>query len=100
MYQSNLKADEWARIEGYFEPQDKRGCKPEHSKKEIVDAILYIVKSGCQWRMLPKDFPPWKTVYGHFSRWNKEGVGEQALDHLNQCHREHQKNAGAELRDH
>ena len=43
MYQSNLKADEWARIEGYFEPQDKRGCKPEHSKKEIVDAILYIV---------------------------------------------------------
>lgn len=88
MYQSDLKSDEWAMIEGFFIPSDRRGCKPTHKKKAIVDAILYVVKSGCQWRMLPKDFPSWKTVYGHFSRWNKQGLWECALDHLNGLYRE------------
>jgi transposase len=58
MYQSDLKAKEWAMIEGYFKSDDTRGRKSRHNKKAIVDAILYLVKSGCQWRMMPKDFPP------------------------------------------
>ena len=91
MYQSDLKPEEWELIEGYFTPSDKRGCKPRHGKKAIVDAILYVVKSGCQWRMLPKDLPPWKTVYGHFSQWNKAGVWEHALDRLNGQYRLSQK---------
>ena len=91
MYPSDLKADEWLLIGSYFNARDVRGRKPRHSRKAIVDAILYVVKSGCQWRMLPKDFPPWKTVYGHFSRWNKEGVWESALDRLNGEYRASQK---------
>ena len=78
-------------IEGYFKPSDARGRKSKHDKKAIVDAILYVVKSGCQWRMMPKDFPPWKTVYGHFSHWNKEGAWESALDKLNEQYRISQK---------
>jgi putative transposase len=59
-----------------------------HPRKLIVDAILYLVRSGCQWRMLPNDFPPWQTVYDHFSRWNKRGVWEWALDRLNAIRRQ------------
>lgn len=86
-YPSDLKDHEWQKIAAYFEPKDTRGRKAKHSKKMIVNAILYVVKSGCQWRMLPSDFPSWKTVYDHFSRWNKRGVWEQALDALNTRHR-------------
>src|SRR3569833_1602642 len=86
-YPSDLKDKEWTRIESYFEPHGVGGRKPVHSKRSIVNAVLYVVKSGCQWRMLPKDFPPWKTVYDHFRRWNLRGVWEQALDELNREHR-------------
>jgi putative transposase len=86
-YPSDLKEKEWKRIGKYFEPSGIGGRKPKHSKQAIVNAVLYVVKSGCQWRMLPKDFPPWKTVYDHFRRWNLRGVWEQALDELNRQHR-------------
>lgn len=43
---------------------------------QIINAILYVVRTGCQWRMLPKDFAPWQTVYGYFRRWKKQGLWE------------------------
>lgn len=48
----------------------------------FVNGILYVVKTGCQWRMLPKDFPPWKTVYGYFRRLSQLGVWEKVLREL------------------
>jgi putative transposase len=87
-YPSDLTDAEWALIEHYFQPRDRRGSASLHPRKRIVDAILYVVKSACQWRMLPNDFPPWQTVYDHFSRWNKRGVWETALDQLNALHRQ------------
>ena len=87
MYPSDLSEKEWELIQHHFEPKDPRGRGHKHSKKAIVDAILYLVRGGIQWRMLPKDFPPWKTVYDHFSRWNKRGVWAIALDEINQLHR-------------
>jgi putative transposase len=86
-YPSDLKDKEWSLIEHHFQPRDRRGHASKHPRKQIVDAILYIAKTGSQWRMLPKDFPPWQTVYDHFSRWNKRGVWEAALDELNTRHR-------------
>jgi putative transposase len=65
-----------------FEPASKRGNGHKHSKKVIVDAILYIVKGGIPWRMMPNDLPPWQTVYDHFSKWSKRGVWEKCLDRL------------------
>ena len=52
--------------------------------------LLYVLKGGIQWRMMPLDFPPWDTVYDHFRRWNKRGVWEQALDFLNEQARQKQ----------
>ena len=63
-----------------FDPASKRGTGHKHDKRTIVNAILYVLKGGIPWRLMPNDFPPWQTVYDHFSRWNKCGVWERALD--------------------
>lgn len=88
MYPSDLTDKEWNLVEHYFTPIDTRGSGHKHEKKQIVDAIMYLVKGGIQWRMLPKDFPPWQTVYDHFSAWSKKGVWEKALDAINTRHRQ------------
>ena len=63
-----------------FERRDRAldfGRPPEHDLREIMDAILYVDRTGVQWRYLPHDFPPWETVYGYFAKWAKEGVFDQ-----------------------
>ena len=87
MYDSDLSAEEWALIEHHFQPKDNRGAESIHVKHDIVNAILYINKTGAQWRMLPKSFPLWKTVYDHYNNWNCRGVWEAAVDELNTSYR-------------
>jgi putative transposase len=58
------------------------GNKSKWDKRELVNAVLYVVKSGCQWRMLPKDFPPYQTVYTFFRRSKQKGVWHKALRSL------------------
>ena len=53
---------------------------PKHPRREIVDAILYLVRTGCSWRQLPVDFPPWQTVYWQFKQWKKRQVTQRILD--------------------
>lgn len=98
-YPNDLKQKEWEQISHHFERRDPRGRNSKHDKKAIVDAILYVLKSGCQWRMLPKEYPSWKRVYDHFSRWNKRGVWEAALDELNRTYRKGQKKVHPKLWD-
>jgi putative transposase len=50
-----------------------------HERREIVNAILYVLRSGCPWRMLPHEFPAWQTVYYYFREWQREGVWDQIL---------------------
>ena len=83
MYPSDLTNLEWEGIKHFFDRPDPRGNKGYHEKRNIVNAILYVIKGGIQWRMLPNDFPPWQTVYDHFNRLNKRGIWEQVLDFLN-----------------
>ena len=52
------------------------------SKRELINAVLYLVKTGCQWRNLPHDFPPWKTVYSFFRRAELTGLWDKILTHL------------------
>src|SRR4051794_29016606 len=58
------------------------GRIPKHPRRAIVDAILYVVRSGCSWRQLPVDFPPWQTVYWQFQQWEKRQVTERILEEL------------------
>lgn len=72
-YPTDLSDSQWQVIEQYV--KDKR--KRKHSYREILNAIFYLVKTGCQWRMLPHDFGKWQTVYFYYSRWKREGTLEQ-----------------------
>ena len=68
-YPSDLTDGEWEWFEPLL-PKPKPGGRPiEHPRRTIANAIFYSVRSGCSWRMLPKDLPPWQTVYGYFRRW-------------------------------
>lgn len=87
-YISDIKDKEWKLIQDYFKRKDPRGRKEKHSKRTILNAILYVVKGGIQWNMLPKDFPPYKTVYDYFSIWNKSGLWDKILTDLNRKVRE------------
>ncbi|MFF1918267.1 IS5 family transposase [Streptomyces sp. NPDC058239] len=66
------------------------GRPPEHDLRTILDAILYVDRTGVQWRYLPHDFPPWETVYGYFAKWEKDGVFAQLGGLLRSLLREHE----------
>jgi transposase len=75
-YPSDLKDDEWAILCPHI-PTVKPGGRPaRYTRREIVNGILYVLRSGGSWRMLPHDLPPWDSVYGYFNRWRKAGVWE------------------------
>jgi transposase len=59
--------------------KDRRVCVEKHPRRALVDAILYVVRTRCAWRLLPADFPPWQTVYWYFNRWEQYKVTEQIL---------------------
>ncbi|WP_346050460.1 IS5 family transposase [Actinomadura chokoriensis] len=83
-YPSDLTDEEWALVEPLLPPADSGGRPEKHSRREIVDAVLYVVRTGCAWRQLPADFPPWQTVYWYFVRWEKQRVTLRMLDMLRQ----------------
>src|SRR5581483_701453 len=82
-YPDDLTDEEWAIVEPLLNRRkSNRGRKPKHTKRELLNAILYLLRTGCQWRHLPHDFPPWKTVYTQFLRWSKHGVFEKLNQEL------------------
>lgn len=73
-YASDVTDDEYGLIEPLLPPARRGGRRRTTDLREVLNAILYLVRTGCQWRMLPKDFPPWSTVYGYFRRFWQEGI--------------------------
>jgi putative transposase len=83
-YKSDLSDSEWELIKPHI-PAAKRGGRPRTvAMREVLNAIFYVVKTGCQWGMLPHDFPAKGTVYEYFNTWRKTGVWEA----MNQALRE------------
>ena len=72
-YDTDLTAAQWQLLEPLL-PRPKRRGRPRTPLREIVNALLYAIKTGCQWRLLPKTFPPWPTVYHIFRRWSRDAV--------------------------
>jgi transposase len=73
-YASDMTDEEWALIEPLLPPPCARGRPRETAMREVVNAIFYIAQSGCHWRMLPRDFPPFTTVQYYFYRWRDDGT--------------------------
>ena len=76
---TNLTEKLWQSSEKIFEPQNR---KRKHSLKQILKAILFVTKTGCQWRMLPDCFPKWQLVYYYFNKWKREGIFEEILEKI------------------
>lgn len=79
-YQSDLKEQEWKWLKRYLPHPSTVGSKgrpQEWPPREIVNALLYLLRTGCQWRMLPHDLPPWQSVYYHYRQWRLSGVWEK-----------------------
>ena len=75
-YPTNISDNQWMTILNILEDNRKR----KYSLREIFNALFYLLKTGCQWRMLPRDFPNWKLVYYYFSKWKSEGLFEVLLE--------------------
>jgi putative transposase len=76
-YQSDLSDEEWSFLEPHLPFPNATGRPKMHSTREILNAVFYIVRGGCAWRLLPNDFPPWKTVYHYFRSWRLDGTWER-----------------------
>jgi putative transposase len=76
-YSTDLTDAEWKCLEPHIAAPSKRGRPKTHTTREILNAIFYVLKSGCTWRLLPRDFPPWETIYWWFRRWRIDGTFER-----------------------
>lgn len=86
-YPSDLIDTEWAIIEPFFVYNNGYGNRAKYPRREIVNAVLYITKTGAQWRQLPLNFPPWKTVYSYFRRLCLNGTWTKVLNYLIELNR-------------
>jgi len=90
-YPSSLTDVEWVAVRHIFDPPGKSGRPPKYSRRLMLDACVYVLRSGCSWRMLPKDMPPWILVYRTFRRWLAKGYFEQLYDELRALWRSHER---------
>lgn len=73
-YPSNLTDEQWSIVEPLLPPRKRRGRRRRISLRSAIDAMFYLLRTGCQWRQLPRDFPAWSTVYWYFKKWQRTGV--------------------------
>jgi putative transposase len=78
-YSTDLTDKQWEMINPIFK-SNKGGNFVKHNKRDLVNAVLYLVKTGCQWRLLPNDFPPYGAVWSFYRRAVKSGKWKQAMD--------------------
>jgi putative transposase len=81
-YPSDLTDEQWKLIEPLLPPAMPGGRPRKHALRDIFNALLYLNRSGCSWRMLPRHFPPWPTVYNYFRTWIDSGIWHNILAEL------------------
>ena len=89
-YPTDLSDTEWVRLRSCLPTRIAEAGLRTHSLREVLDAIFYVLKSGCPWRFLPHDFPPWPSVYYHFRRFRLSGVWHPILKVLRAAERNRQ----------
>ena len=84
-YTSDLRDEEWAILEPLI-PAAKEGGRPRTTNmRDVLDAIFYVLKTGCQWANLPGDFPPYSTVFDYYNQWRKNKVWQHMNDVLREA---------------
>ena len=93
-YPSDLTDDEWGLVEPLIPPGKRGGGKRTVIMREVVNGLMYILSTGCQWRAIPKDLPPRSSVHGYFDLWTYDGTLERIHDALyQQCREQAQRKA-------
>jgi putative transposase len=81
-YPSDLNDQEWESVRRLLPVRGKLGRPPRYERRLVLNAILYVTKSGCTWREMPHDFPHWRLCYYYFAQWHREGVWQRLNDAL------------------
>ena len=81
-YDTDVIDDQWALIRPLLPPAKPGGRPAKTDRRDVINAIFYLLRTGCQWRLLPKDFPPKSTVWRYFNAWTTSGLLEQVHDTL------------------
>jgi len=76
-YATDLTDEQWTILEPHVAVKKRRGPKSRVDKRGVVNAIFYRLRTGCQWRLLPKDYPNWEKVSGYWQRWSRNGRWEE-----------------------
>ena len=87
-YPSDLNDREWELLSPLLPGPSKLGRPPRYERRHVLNAILYVVRSGCAWRLLPHDLPPWRLVYHYFALWRENGLWQELNDALREQVRE------------
>jgi putative transposase len=82
VYPSDLTDDQWTILEPLLPPRSQRGRPTEVDLRAVMNAIVYVLRTGCQWRYLPTEFPNHNTVYWYFAKWVDTGVFDRINDQL------------------
>lgn len=77
IYPTDLNDTQWSKIRPYLPAEASTGRPREHGWRRILNGIFYVLQSGCSWRMVPHDLPPWQTIYHYFRLWRKSGLWER-----------------------
>jgi putative transposase len=81
VYDTDLTDEQWDLVANLFAPA--KIARPRiYGARQLLNAIFYVLRSGCQWRLIPHDFPHWQSVYYHFKRWEHEGAFDKMLETL------------------
>jgi transposase len=81
-YPSDLSDAQWKLLEPCIPPAKPGGRPRSVNMRKVIDGILYVLRSGCAWRLLPHDFPPWSTVYDYLRKFRKSGLWQRIHDSL------------------
>ena len=82
VYPTNLSDAEWQILEPLLPPEKPGGRPRKYSMREIINAIQYMLRGGCAWRLMPRDLPHWRTVYEYYRQWKRDGTWRRIHDHL------------------
>jgi putative transposase len=81
-YPSDLTDAEWEKLEPLIPPISPDAVNVKYTRREMVNGIFYVLRSGCPWRLVPHDLPAWGTLYDSFREWEKQGIWDQAQKSL------------------
>lgn len=81
-YPTDLTDEQWKLLEPLIPPAKPGGRPRTLDMRDVINGILYVVRSGCSWRMLPHDFPPWSTVYDYFRKFRGDGTWQRIYESL------------------